>query len=583
MDFRNLSEGDNVVGGYIIVRKLGSSPLRETYEAVHSIIERRVAIKFCVDPERTKDFIASAKLMGRLDHPHIADLYDAGMIDDVAYIITEFIEGTHLGFLVEDHYTFDLTTLLRMMQQVSTAIAHAHNHGVLHRNMKPQNVVIDTVGRAILSDFEIATPLGEKPAFSALTPNYMAPEQSEGGALDQHVDVWGIGATLYWALSGCSVPYSWTKEQCDAEIEIGADSWEAKCREFLDNRTPISYECLRPDIPHYIIRLIENCLSYDASKRWLSVAHLGTGLEAAISQLDIDSSAPTIAFLLPTEGQSIVTYTETHKDDLSGDYRQYELNEFLGDGQYGIVFKAYSTFSNREVALKFLKPEHLRDHDTIGRFRREAKLLSLIEHPNVVRLYSQGRYGPTFFLSMQLLDNDNLDTVLERAGFLSLEEVLRYGCEMLAGLACLHQHDITHRDLKPANMGFADGQLVITDFGLAREEEATKITAVGTIMGTIAYMAPEQIRGKPSSFTTDVYSAGAVLYQMLAEKLPHAATSITQLTRAIQNDPIKPIEELRDDVPKAFAELIHAMLSKDPLKRPTAEQASETLCAVRED
>ena len=574
VDYSKLSKGDNIVG-YEIIQKLGNSPLRETYEAEHPVLERRVAIKFCTRSKLRNRFLVSARLMSRLDHPHISVLYDAGEIDGVPYIVSEFIQGTHLGDLIGEHESFDLATLLRMMQQVASAIAHAHSRGVLHRNIKPQNIVIDQAGRAILSDFEVAIPIGSEPESIVGTPTYMAPEQVRKLALTEKVDVWGIGATLYSALSGSHVPYSWGREELH-ESESGSPSLES-CQKFFEDRSAVSYECLSDHTPHYVIKILEKCLAFSPGDRWLSAAHLSTALDSAISQFEIDSTTPTAAFMLPSEGQTIVTYTETHGDELSGDYRQFELREMLGDGHSGIVFRAWETFSELEVAIKFLKPEHLLDRDSIQRFRRESKLLAQISHPNVVKLYSQGRYGPTFFIALQLLDGNDLESVLRHEGPLTLSRAMQYGTQILAGVACLHENGITHRDLKPANMGFTSGRLVIGDFGLARNEEVTRITATGTVMGTLAYMAPEQVRGEPATFASDIYSLGAIFYQLLTSKVPHEAPSTSELMHRIQNDPVRELISVRRDVPIEVSKIVASMLSKSSEDRPTADDALEVL------
>lgn len=575
VDYSKLSKGDNVLG-YEIVQKLGHSPLRETYEAEHSVLDRRVAIKFCTDSSLRNSFLVSAKLMSKLEHPHISVLYDAGEIEGVPYIVSEFIEGTHLGYLIKDHENFDLTTLLRIMQQVASAISHAHSRGVLHRNIKPQNIVIDQAGRAVLSDFEIAIPLGSEPEFHQVSPTYMAPEQASRTKLSEKVDIWGIGATLYWAISDRYVPYSWTREDVD-ELRRQGDILLEQCRKFFEDKSVVSYEYLTDRTPQYVIKVLEKCLAFSPDDRWLSAAHLSTGLDGAISQIEVDSTAPTVEFMLPSVGQTIFAYAETHGNELSGDFRQFELREFLGDGRFGIVFRAWEIFSELDVAIKFLKPEHLRDRDSVQRFRRESKLLAQISHPNVVKLYSQGRFGPTLFIALQLLDGSDLESELRREGPLALSRAIQFGSQILSGVTCLHENGITHRDLKPANMGFASGRLVIGDFGLARNEEATKITATGTVMGTLAYMAPEQVRGEPATFASDVYSVGVILYQLLTSKVPHEASSISELMHQIQCDPIPELTSVRSDVPPELSRIVASMLSKSSEERPKTVNALEII------
>lgn len=578
MDYTNLESGAKVCGGYSIVKKLKSSPLRETYEAVHDLLGRRVAIKFCLNEAHREAFVTAAQLMGRLDHPYIADLYDAGYAGDIPYIVTEFIGGDHLGELLGARHKLDLTTTLRLMQQVAEAIHFAHTHHVLHRNITPQNIVIDQLGRAVLTDFELACECDTIPQYRALTPNFMAPEQAQHETLTVKTDVWGIGATLYWALTGRSVPYAWTEEELQTALDKGT-ALEA-CARFLETRRPIDYSHLNDNVPKHVVRLIQKCLDYDPEDRWYCVENLGRAIESAISQTEVDSTSATITFSVPTEGQSIVAYTETHADELAGDYRQFEIRRTLGQGQFGIVYEALSTYSGQDVAIKFLKTEHLSNEDAIRRFKKESKLLSGIHHPNVVRVLSQGRYGPTFFIAMELLDPLDLKAIIESKGRLSVEQSLDYASHLMAGLQCLHDMDITHRDLKPANIGFCKGRLVLSDFGLAREVDETQVTRAGAIVGTIGYMAPEQLAGKLASNQTDAYSAGAVIYQMLTGVMPFDGASFTELAHSIRHEPFKPITDFRKDVPEALIELIESLLSKDPEDRPKPGAALKRLSEI---
>ena len=238
----------------------------------------------------------------------------------------------------------------------------------------------------------------------------------------------------------------------------------------------------------------------------------------------------------------------------------------------GVVYRAIDTRLGRQVAIKVLPPEATADAERHRRFVREAQAASSLNHPNIVTIYEIAEDSGTTFIAMELVDGTPLDQVLAN-GALPIVQVLDYGVQIASALQTAHEHGIVHRDIKPANIVIArDGRAKVLDFGLAKlveraPTEAT-ITAVATepgiVMGTAAYMSPEQAEGKPVTARSDVFSFGAVLYEMLAGRRPFSGSSHVGLITSILRDEPAPIRNVRPDAPADFDAILKRALAKDP-------------------
>jgi formylglycine-generating enzyme required for sulfatase activity/dienelactone hydrolase len=263
----------------------------------------------------------------------------------------------------------------------------------------------------------------------------------------------------------------------------------------------------------------------------------------------------------------------------------YEILERLGGGGMGVVYRARDTRLDRPVAIKLLR-EVASDGGSESwrlrqRFVQEAKAASALDHPNIGTIHQidETEDGRTFIV-MACYDGESLG---ERIGVgpLAIGEVVEIGAGIAAGLGKAHETGIVHRDIKPANvMVTADGLVKIIDFGLAILEEQTRLTAAGTAVGTMAYMAPEQVRAEAVTAACDVWAFGVVLYQMLTGRLPFGADNPGAVVRRILDAKPTPVEELRPDTPMELAGIVRRALAKDPSARPTAREVGEVLAAL---
>ena len=228
------------------------------------------------------------------------------------------------------------------------------------------------------------------------------------------------------------------------------------------------------------------------------------------------------------------------------------------------VFLAEDLELERRVALKLLGP----DADPL-RFEREARAAAALMHPNVNQLFDYGKVDGRPFMVLEYLPGGTLEDRLRSGRPLADDETRAIASGAAAGLAHAHARGLVHRDLKPANVLFdADGRPKIADFGIARMGDAGTLTEAGTVLGTAAYISPEQAAGRPAGPASDVYSFGVILFRMLTGRLPFEAEQPLELVAMHRDRPAPPVEAIRPDVPPGLAALVNSSLAKDPTARP---------------
>jgi serine/threonine-protein kinase len=243
---------------------------------------------------------------------------------------------------------------------------------------------------------------------------------------------------------------------------------------------------------------------------------------------------------------------------------RYRLDELQGHGPMSEVWRAHDRTLDRTVALKILSPTA-----DLGRFRREAQALAALAHENVMRVYDYGEDEAGPFMALEWLPGGTLEDRLAQ-GRLPPEEAHRVATGIAAGLAHLHDRGLVHRDLKPANVLFdEEGRPKLGDFGLARSTVGPgTLTEAGTVLGTAAYISPEQAAGEPAGPASDVYSFGVILFRMLTGALPFTADNALALVDMHRHAPPPAVETLQPDAPPELAALTAATLRKEPSQRP---------------
>jgi tRNA A-37 threonylcarbamoyl transferase component Bud32 len=253
---------------------------------------------------------------------------------------------------------------------------------------------------------------------------------------------------------------------------------------------------------------------------------------------------------------------------------RYGLEEVVGHGGMSTVYKAHDSLLERNVALKVLHQQYNEDEDFVERFKREARSVAQLQHPNIVTVIDRGEEDGRQYIVFEYIDGENLKELVVRKGRLDVRAALEIALEIARGLGFAHEHGLVHRDVKPQNVLLnGDGGAKVTDFGIARSLDVDRsVTQTGTVLGTSNYIAPEQASGQPVDAQTDVYSLGIVLYEMLTGDVPFPGENFVAVAMKHIQEPSPSVLDSRGDVPLRVAEMVDRALEKDPEHRfPTME------------
>jgi len=262
---------------------------------------------------------------------------------------------------------------------------------------------------------------------------------------------------------------------------------------------------------------------------------------------------------------------------------RYRLDGKLGEGGMATVYCGTDTLLRRRVAIKVLREQYASDQEFVRRFYQEAESAARLSHPNIVNTYDVGREGDTYFIVMELVDGPSLGEMIASDGKLPEPVAIDYAAQICNGLAYAHRQGLLHRDIKPANILITKDDVVkLSDFGIARamSQQTMAMTRPGLIMGSVYYLSPEQAQGLELHETSDLYSVGVVLYQMLTGNLPYIGDSPVTVALKHVSDPVPVIDTETTGVSPALAAIVNKLLQKQPDRR--FQSASEVASALRE-
>ncbi len=253
---------------------------------------------------------------------------------------------------------------------------------------------------------------------------------------------------------------------------------------------------------------------------------------------------------------------------------RYRVEDVLGRGGMASVYLARDGELERPVAVKVLA-EHLADQPGFrDRFLREARLAAQLSHPNIVQVFDVGEEDGTPFIVMECVEGSTLADELRARGPLEPEEVVDLALQICGGLEQAHAAGLVHRDIKPQNLLLRpDGTVKIADFGIARAAETTRLTQMGSVLGTAAYLSPEQALGEEVTASADIYSLGCVLYELLTGRTPHVFKTLPELVVKHREEAIQPLRELRPEVPERLEAAVMHALARNPQYRPESAAA----------
>ena len=250
---------------------------------------------------------------------------------------------------------------------------------------------------------------------------------------------------------------------------------------------------------------------------------------------------------------------------------RYELENRLGAGGMSTVFRARDTVLERPVAVKLLAEHLAEDEAFIARFRREALAAAKLQHPNIVQVFDSGQDPDSgrHYIVMEYVEGPSCADLLRQHQMFDSEDTVRIIRDACQGLDYAHRASVVHRDVKPGNLLVSNetGTTKLADFGIAKAAEQTRITQVGSVLGTAAYLSPEQASGEEAGPESDLYSLGVCAYQFLAGRLPHEYGSLTELALKQQQDQVQPITEIRPDIPAELDRAIRVCLERNPRLR----------------
>jgi serine/threonine-protein kinase len=266
---------------------------------------------------------------------------------------------------------------------------------------------------------------------------------------------------------------------------------------------------------------------------------------------------------------------------------RYEMQQRIGRGGMADVYLARDILLDRLVAIKVLFPEYATDPAFVERFRREAQSAANLNHPNIVSVYDWGRSNNTYFMAMEYVPGRTLAEALHDVGQITAMKAAEVGIEVAAALSFAHRGNVVHRDIKPGNILIgSNGQLKVADFGIARalgSASDSNLTQVGAVMGTAAYLSPEQAQGGQPDPRSDLYSLGIVLYEMVGGRVPFSGDNPVSIAYKQVHEAPLPLNQLASDVPRAFEAIVARLLAKDPdLRYATAEAVRDDLRRFRD-
>ena len=265
---------------------------------------------------------------------------------------------------------------------------------------------------------------------------------------------------------------------------------------------------------------------------------------------------------------------------------RYEVIKSIGEGGMANVYLAYDTILDRNVAIKVLRGDLANDEKFVRRFQREALSASSLSHPNIVAMYDVGEDDGLYYIVMEYIEGKTLKQLLKKRGSLTLSEAIDIMLQLTDGMAHAHDSYIVHRDLKPQNIMIQDdGQIKITDFGIAMALNSTQLTQTNSVMGSVHYLPPEQAAGKGTTIKSDIYSMGIIFYELLTGELPFKGDSAVEIALKQMKEPLPDVHKLNNDIPQSIENVILKSTAKNPKNRydDAKSMHNDLLTALNDD
>jgi serine/threonine protein kinase/tetratricopeptide (TPR) repeat protein len=535
-------EGRLGAARYVVGKTLGRGRAGEVFRGVDSVLGRPVALRRIVEGPgeagKAGRLLQAAADASRLSHPHIVPVYDTGSDARGPFIVAGLADGPSLRSLLQAKVRFELHRVVDIGRQIASALEHAHGRGVLHRNLRPENIHIAPDDRVAVGDFGLAVRLSDltpQELSSGSLIQYTPPEALLRGRVDVGSDLYSLGIILYEMAVG-HPPFRGT--------DIG--------HQHVNDPVPMPGPGERP-LPDFLRHVVLRCLEKDRASRYPDA-------KALLEDLVLREMVPGMV--------------------VSG---RYQVLAEIGRGGMGAVFRARDAELDETVAIKVLAADI--DAETAARFVQEIKIARSIVHPNVVRVHTFEKWRDFRLLVMEYIDGVALPRWMERVPQPSRTDRLHVALQAAAGLEAAHRAGIVHRDIKPENiLVTAAGQAKVLDFGIARPESGGEsLTGKGLVLGTPRYMSPEQVQGKPLDRRSDIYSLGAVLFFLFTGEEPFVGPDVRATLLTHLRPPVKTPLNIDPSLPVPLSQAILKALEVDPAARfPTADALAGALARAVE-
>ena len=536
---RELQVGETL-GPYRLEELLGMGGMGLVYRAVRAPDGQVVALKvlrqaLSADETFRRRFVHEARASSRVADRHLVPILDAGELEGRHYLAMTYVRGPTLERRIRADGPLALDTVLALAADVGAALDALHAHGVVHRDVKPSNVIFGEDGGALLMDFGLAKGRRD----TALTQtgqvlgslHYVAPELINGQAATPASDLYALGCVVYEAVTG-RPPFA-----AADPVQIGVGHLRQAPPD------PGTYGVAWPPA---LVDALLRALAKDPDRRPPSGADFARGLRLA-SEL-----APA--------AEARAAHSE-----IAG----YRIVRKLGQGSGGSVWEARHVGTGHRAALKLLGTSRETDDEALDSFVLESRLVAAIDHPSIVPIYGSGAEDGVLYIAMRYVDGGDLAALIRGAAPLPPRRALAILEQVAGALDTVHARGLVHRDVKPSNILIDDvgGRAFLSDFGIAHRPRSSRVVEVPVLAGTLGYAAPEQLDGKVARAGADVYALGCVLCDCLTGRMPFERDSDVALLYAHLLDPPPRIADIRPELPRALDAVLARALAKAPDER----------------
>jgi len=582
------------LANFRIEHLIGQGGMAQVYYGWDVKLERPVAVKvidarYRDNPIYAERFVREAQSVAAWRHENIVQVYYADDQDGLYYFVMEYIEGLDLRELLFQYAAeselMPHDDVLRIVHAIANALDYAHQKGVIHRDVKPSNVMVAGDGRVVLTDFGLALDVQEGSLGQVFgTSHYISPEQarSSADAVPQS-DLYSLGVILYEMLVGV-VPFD---DPSPASVAV----------QHLTQPPPPPRE-INPNLGQETEVVLLKVLSKSPEERYQTGGGVMDALEKAL-QLSpfafVEQDGPS---LLPASVQPLAvrSLSETSVEEkvvlhlqsgakptpsqdlpskkgvslLGRQLDEYRLDVLLGQGGMARVYRGLDVHLKRYVAIKVIDASFRTDLDYIKRFELEAQAIAKLEHPHIVRLYRYGESDGLLYMAMQYIEGNNLSSILaryrERQAFIEPKDARRIVREICLALDYAHSQGVIHRDVKSSNIMLDEqGNAILTDFGLAL---LTELGTQGEIFGSPHYIAPEQVISSAKVVPqSDLYAVGIILYEMFTGERPFDAEDPLDIAMQHMAELPRSPRELRPETSSQLEAVILKALAKEPEER----------------